>query len=222
MSFYFYCAVSLGTFLWERKLHQRKVRQWLGWGPSKSLSFREKKPSGKKSLKRALDPGSKADDVARRDIWHESPGRRIFIVVSMIKDVIRIFVKNEKHVEFLSYFFFAGVATVVDFSLLYSLTEFAGLWYLLSATISYIFGMITNYSLNKIYTFENKSRKIVRQFGVFMFVATIGLVLNNLIMYGLVEYFGLWYMFARFISMFIVLIWSFSGHKYITFGKFIK
>jgi len=126
---------------------------------------------------------------------------------------------KQKIEQFVYYTFFAGIATIVDVGLLYGFTEFAGISYLISAALSYLFGMATNYSLNKKFTFKNKSRRITLQFSVFMGVALVGLILNLIIMFVLVEFFGLWYMLAKVVSLFIVLMWSYLGHKKITFGK---
>lgn len=121
---------------------------------------------------------------------------------------------------FVGYVIFAGFAALVDLSLLYSLTEFLRVWYFYSAAFSYLVGMIINYSLNKYLNFRNRSKKIIPQFGLFATVALIGLGLNQLIIYILVEFINLWYMFAKFIAIFIVMFWSFYGHKKLTFNVF--
>lgn len=118
---------------------------------------------------------------------------------------------------FSGYVVFAGIATLVDLGLLYFLTAFIGFHYLISAALSYTCGMITNYSLNKTLNFKNKSKKIARQFGLFAFVALIGLALNQLILWFLVEFADLFYMYAKLISIVIVMLWSFYGHKKLTF-----
>ncbi|MDD5750468.1 MAG: GtrA family protein, partial [Candidatus Pacebacteria bacterium] len=61
---------------------------------------------------------------------------------------------------FWGYVFFAGVATLVDFGLLYFFTEVAGLHYLFSAALAYLAGIAPNYSLNKFFNFKNKSSQI--------------------------------------------------------------
>lgn len=119
---------------------------------------------------------------------------------------------------FSGYVIFAGIATFVDLGLLYILTTFIGFHYLISGVVSYTCGMITNYSLNKTFNFKNKSKKIAQQFGLFAFVALIGLGLNQLILWLLVEFVDLFYMYAKLISIVIVMLWSFYGHKKLTFG----
>ena len=118
----------------------------------------------------------------------------------------------------IGYVICAGVATLVDMGLLYLLTEYMELWYLYSAAVSYVAGMVTNFTLNKTYNFRNRSRRIGPQFGLFAGVAFIGLVLNQIILYLLVSMAGLWYMYAKVLTVCLVLLWSFYGHKRFTFG----
>jgi len=125
--------------------------------------------------------------------------------------------KIESHQLFLKYCLVGAAATVVDYALLFSLTEFLGLWYLVSATIGFCGGATTNYILNRVWTFDNNDKRIARQIGIFLMIAGIGIVLNNGILVIGVEVFGLWYMLAKVISTAITLIWNFIGHKHITF-----
>lgn len=120
--------------------------------------------------------------------------------------------------RFLSYLFFAGFATLVDMGLLFLLTEYVGIWYFYSALISNICGMVTNFTLNKVLNFRNRSRKVLRQFGLFAAVALVGLGLNQLIIFVLVEFFGIWYLLAKLVAVFTVVFWSYFGHKRLTFS----
>jgi len=121
---------------------------------------------------------------------------------------------------FVGYIIFAGLATLVDLGLLYSLTEFFRVWYFYSAIFSYFIGMVINYSLNKYLNFRNKSKQIIPQFGLFATVALIGLGLNQLILYSLVEFVKFWYMLAKIFAIFTIMFWSFYGHKKLTFNIF--
>ncbi len=113
-----------------------------------------------------------------------------------------------------------GTAAVVDFSLLYALTELAGVWYWTSACMAYLAGMIVNYTLNKYVNFKNRSRRIVPQFTVFAAVAAAGLLLNQSILLVLVEWGNIWYMSAKVVAAAVVLCWSFYGHYRFTFRMF--
>jgi len=121
---------------------------------------------------------------------------------------------------FCNYVILAGVATAVDMGLLYAISEFAGVWYFYAAALSYVAGMLTNYTLNKYLNFRNTSRKIAHQFTVFAAVSLTGLALNQLILYCLVEFAGIWYMYSKIMAVFIVMFWNFYGHKKFTFSIF--
>lgn len=125
--------------------------------------------------------------------------------------------KQESWELFLRYCLVGGTATIVDFGLLYILTEYAGFWYMFSASISFIGGAITNYLLNRAWTFKNNDKRIARQLAIFLIIAVIGIFINNTILYIGVEFFGLWYMLAKAFSTAITLNWNFLGHKYLTF-----
>ncbi len=133
--------------------------------------------------------------------------------------IVRLLQKQDVKL-FTSYIIFAGFATLVDLGLLYSLTEFLHVWYFYSAVFAYFIGMLTNYSLNKYLNFRNRSKQIIPQFGLFATVALIGFGFNQLVLYSLVEFAKLWYISAKFIAVFIVMFWSFYGHKKLTFGVF--
>ncbi|HOF01075.1 MAG TPA: GtrA family protein [Spirochaetota bacterium] len=139
------------------------------------------------------------------------------------------YIKSKISMLFILYVALAGVATIVDFTVLFIMTSVFNIWYLLSATISYFCGMLTNFTLNKIFNFKNKSKLVFRQFLLFSIVALIGLGLNNLILYLLVDvvkthiniapqYDEIWLFFAKCVSVFIVMFWSFLGHKKLTFN----
>jgi putative flippase GtrA len=131
------------------------------------------------------------------------------------------FLKRKSTITFIKFVFFAGTATIVDMSILFSLTEFLGLHYLVSGLLSYFAGMLTNYSLNKVNTFNNHSKKIVQQFGLFAIVALVGLGLNQIFLWVFTDVLGFWYLFSKVFTVFIVMFWSFFGHKNITF-KYLK
>jgi putative flippase GtrA len=124
---------------------------------------------------------------------------------------------RESALQFASYFFYAGIATVVDMSVLYALTEYGGFHYLQSAVGGYVCGMVTNYGLNKKYTFKNESTAYAKQFSVFVLVALVGLLLNQTILYGLVDLAHVWYMYAKVVAVGAVALWSFWGHRRLTF-----
>ena len=134
----------------------------------------------------------------------------------MIKFILNIIKKN---IQFFKYCVGGGIAFIVDFSLLYIFTEYAGFWYLWSATLSFAVAALVNYLIQRFWTFKSKEKRAVRQFLLFMAVQIVGLFINNTTMYSLVEYLGLWYIFSKAVAAIIVLIWNFWASKMFVFNK---
>lgn len=129
-------------------------------------------------------------------------------------------IRTKNAVLFIKYNLFAGISTLLDLILIYILTEFFGVWYIYSVTLGYMAGVSLNYILNKYLNFKNKSRKIVLQFGLFISIALVGLLFNQIIIYILVESLGIWYIFAKIIAVLLVMFWNFTRHKKWTFRIF--
>ena len=67
---------------------------------------------------------------------------------SRLIDVLFVAPTDNWFIQFFRYFFVGGFAFVVDYGLLVLLTEVFGLHYLVSATISFIAGLVVNYLLS--------------------------------------------------------------------------
>lgn len=107
-------------------------------------------------------------------------------------------------------------STVIDFGILFILTDFFYVHYLVSATIAFILAASYNYFLNRSWTFRSNGKKR-KQLPVFFIIATLGILLNNNVMYFSVEQLGLWYIYGKIIATGIVTFWNFFGNKYLTF-----
>ena len=122
--------------------------------------------------------------------------------------------------NFIYYFLIAGSCRLIDLGILYALTEWAGLYYLLSATLSFILSQSLNYYLNKTLNFGDKSRQVAKQLTFFMAVNAVGLGVSLGIMALFVEVFGWWYILARIVGMVIAIGFNYFMHKRYTFSKF--
>lgn len=108
------------------------------------------------------------------------------------------------------------ISGIIDFGILFILTDFFHLYYLASATISFILGGASNYWMNKNWTFKSDGQHR-KQLPVFFVIATSGLLLNNYILFISVEHFGFHYLWGKVLAAAIVLFWNFFGNKYLTF-----
>ena len=121
--------------------------------------------------------------------------------------------------RFTTYMVFAGVAALLELTLLYFFTSIIGLHYMLSVLIAYPSAVMTNYLLNKFLNFKCHDSRYVKQFTIFVFINLGGLGITMVLMYVLVEYVSLWYLLARILSYAVTLIYSFNLHKHITFHE---
>jgi len=110
-----------------------------------------------------------------------------------------------------------AIGTFVDLGALYILVEALAVPVLTATTISFVLAVMNNFVLNKIWTFQNKSKNYRKLFIKFLIVSVIGLGLTLGCMYIFVHVLFIWYMFAKAITSVIVLVWNFFGNKIWTF-----
>jgi putative flippase GtrA len=121
-------------------------------------------------------------------------------------------------IQLFRYGFVGGMAFLVDYGTLYVLTEFLGLHYLLSATIAFVIGLVTNYLLSIAWVFNSrKSGSRWVEFTVFALIGIIGLGLNALVMYLCTDFLGMHYLISKLVSTAIVFFWNFFARKTILF-----
>lgn len=138
-----------------------------------------------------------------------------------MKFLDKIFVRSTDNtlIQFFRYLFVGGLAFVVDFGLLYVLTEFCGLHYLLSATISFTAGLMINYLISMVWIFQSSGYNKLVEFLTFAAIGIVGLLLTNLLMWVFTDHVGVHYMISKMLTTAIVLSWNFFARKYILFSK---
>lgn len=118
-------------------------------------------------------------------------------------------------IQFFRYVFVGGVATVVDWGVLFLLTEGLAVHHLVSAVFSFIAGLITNFALSKLLVFKaNVTRATpVMEFIIYAITGVVGLGLTELIMFCCTDWLGWHYMLAKVLATILVLIWNYLSRK---------
>lgn len=114
------------------------------------------------------------------------------------------------------YLFAGGAGFLVHLGVLFALSELLDVWYLLATTTGFIVAFVVSFSLQKFWTFRNNSiEKIKKQSVQYLFVAVLNLVMNNLLMFLLVEVAHLWQVYAQILTSGTIAIFSFVIYSFI-------
>ncbi|HVB19801.1 MAG TPA: GtrA family protein [Candidatus Paceibacterota bacterium] len=113
-----------------------------------------------------------------------------------------------------------GVATVTNLVVLYTLTDFFRVYYLVSSVFAFIVSVIVSFSMQKFWTFEDTSRDALHmQFAFYSLVILANLVLNTFLVYAFVEWLSLWYLIAQFLAGMLIAIISFFAYRNLVFKR---
>lgn len=116
--------------------------------------------------------------------------------------------------QFMKFGIVGVIAFLIDYGLMVALTEFFGVPYLISNTISFAVSVVFNYVASMRYVFERRddmSRR--REFIIFVVLSIIGLILNDLFMWLFVSVGFIDYRIAKIIVTVLVAIWNFVTRK---------
>jgi putative flippase GtrA len=127
---------------------------------------------------------------------------------------------NNIYIQLFRYFFAGGIAFIVDASILYTLTHYFNVYYLVSSVISYSVGLLITYFFSIYWIFDErrtKNRNI--EFGFFTIIGISGLLLTTFFMWFFTNKLGLFYMFSKICTTILVFGWNFILKKKFLFTK---
>lgn len=116
--------------------------------------------------------------------------------------------------QFMKFGVVGVIAFVIDYGVMIALTELFGVPYLISTTVSFIVSVIFNYVASMRYVFKRKddmSRR--REFIIFVVLSVIGLGLNDLLMWIMVDHLFIDYRISKIVVTVIVAVWNFVSRK---------
>lgn len=118
--------------------------------------------------------------------------------------------KPKNILHFIRYALISGVALAVDIGLLVLCHDAFGMHYLAAATIGFACGVVVNYLLGIAWVFrESRFQSRGVEFMVTAGVATVGLAINDGVMWLLVEKLALFYLAAKALAAAAVFFWNF-------------
>lgn len=111
---------------------------------------------------------------------------------------------------------FSGL--LIDFGITYLFKEELRVNKYLANGFGFSVAVISNFILNKWWTFQNTEQAYASQFFVFVAVAIGGLLINQLILYLLHEKVKVNFYFAKLLAIGAVTLWNFGFSNYVVFS----
>ena len=115
--------------------------------------------------------------------------------------------------QIFSFLVVGTLAFIIDYSILFALKEFIGVFYLLAAAIAFLVLVIFNFYFSMRFVFEAKNKNTKEQFIIFITTSIIGLALNEFGLWIFVENVGIDYKIAKLIMTAIVMVFNFITRK---------
>ena len=108
---------------------------------------------------------------------------------------------------------------IVDFGITYLFKEKLKIHKYISNSLGFIVATGTNYTLNRLWTFNNHDPNTMTQFSKFFFISLIGLAMSNGIIYLLHEKLKWNFYFAKACAIGLVSLWNFFANYLYTFTQ---
>lgn len=88
----------------------------------------------------------------------------------------------------------------------------------LANSLGFLTASSTNWYFNRIWTFESADPAIALQYGKFIFVAFIGLMINNAAIWVMHSRLNMNFYLAKLFAIGVAMLWNFAGNYLYTFG----
>jgi len=120
--------------------------------------------------------------------------------------------------QFIKFAIAGAIFAVINILILYILTDFLGIYYILSAIIAFFLGSTGNFLLNKAWTFKEKLHKdFLKKYIKAMLVNTSAVVITIATLYALTEFLNIYYLISQIIAMTGAFFVNFMGNKKLVF-----
>ncbi len=128
-------------------------------------------------------------------------------------DLIKYFMRK----EFIVYAIVGGIGAIIDILAYYLLTFTFGVSYLIAHVISVWLASSFKFIVNKFFTFNNKSKRVKKQYLYSLIVLIIYLIITEVMLYAFVDYFGLGQLVSKILVLVLGLSINYVLDKKLTF-----
>ncbi len=124
--------------------------------------------------------------------------------------------KLDKHliIQILRFSVVGGTAFLIDFGFLCLFKEVFGINYLIASGLSFTISVIYNYILSTHWVFDvDENHSKIKDLVVFIVLSVIGLGINQLMMWVMVDFMGVFYMLSKIVATAVVMVYNFVTRK---------
>lgn len=117
-------------------------------------------------------------------------------------------------IQFMKYFGVALIGYIFDFGSMIICKEIFHFYYLISATIGFILGLIVVYILSGRYVFgESKLSSRRQEFLIFTLIGLVGLGILSLLMWVMTSGLQINYILSKLLATIVVYAWNFFARR---------
>jgi putative flippase GtrA len=116
-----------------------------------------------------------------------------------------------------------GLMVILNVEILYLLTSILGIYYLISAIMSYLMLTALSFFLNEKWTFnsvvDHAHKNLWHRLASYYLVSLSGMTLNIIILFLLTNFGNVYYLYSSIIASCSVFFWNFFVNRKITWGE---
>jgi len=113
-----------------------------------------------------------------------------------------------------------GLGMLVSLVVLFLFTDVLNIWYLISSIISFIFGVVVNFTLQKYWVFQDSAGgHIPTQAAMFGTLGVLNLIGNTFLLYFFTDILHFWYIYSQVFTTFILALFNFLLYQTFIFRK---
>lgn len=133
-----------------------------------------------------------------------------------LKHVYSLMNRRLELLRFCKFCLVGGSGIFVNMGLLWLLTEFAGLYYLISAAIGIEMSIVSNFLLNDLFTFPDRRsrglKNLLKRWLKFNLVSLAGLGINMTVLWFLTSVLGLYYLISNLFGIAAATLWNYFAN----------
>lgn len=124
------------------------------------------------------------------------------------------------HSDLFLYLIVGGLATIVEWTGFWIFFDMLHIQYLLATALAFVFSTFANWVFGRLLVFRGKqNQSLLKELASIYLTSLGGLLLNLAIMYVMVDFIGIWEMFAKITATILVFSYNYLIRKKLIYKK---